>query len=72
MFTIVCSKSLEPNSSFSYNATIYQQRVIIFGEVKATEKYFTPVKEKIEKNKRKLVKNEDKNFEHLKIMTFIC
>ena len=46
--------------------------VLIFGEVKSTEKYFTPVKEKIEKNERKLVKNEDENFEHLEIMTYIC
>ena len=46
--------------------------VLIFGEVKATEKYFTPVKEKIEKHERKLVKNEDENFEHLEIMTYIC
>ena len=46
--------------------------VLIFGEIKAIEKYFTSVKEKIQKNERKLVKNEDENFEHLEIMTFIC
>ena len=45
---------------------------LIFGEVKATEKYFTPVKVKIEKNERKLMKNEDENFKHLEIMTYIC
>ena len=45
--------------------------VLIFGEGKATEKYVTPVKEKNEKNEKKLVKNEDENFEHLEIMTFI-
>ena len=45
---------------------------MIFGEVKATEKYFTSVKKEIEKNERKLVKNEDENFEHLEIVTFIC
>ena len=45
---------------------------LIFAEVKATEKYFIPVKEKNEKNERKLVKNENENFEHLEIMTCIC
>ena len=39
--------------------------VLIFGEAKTTEKYFTPVKVKIEKNERKLVKNAVENFAHL-------
>ena len=49
MNVTVCSKSVKPNSRFPYNSAIYQQMIIIFGEIKATEKYFTPVKEKIEK-----------------------